>query len=38
MYGRTGEEIRNWRGMKRAEKMATEQKAAAWVEMLKKYF
>ncbi|VXC20711.1 hypothetical protein PSEUDO8O_30584 [Pseudomonas sp. 8O] len=24
--------------MKRAEKMATEQKAAAWVEMLKKYF
>jgi len=34
--GRTCEEIRKWRGMKRPEKMATVQKAAVRVKALAK--
>lgn len=34
--GRTREEIRKWRGMKRPEKMATVQRAAARVKALLK--
>ncbi|WP_338110411.1 DUF1289 domain-containing protein [Phytopseudomonas seleniipraecipitans] len=34
--GRTGEEIRKWRGMKRPEKMATVQKAARMKAIAKK--
>ncbi|MFK3776531.1 DUF1289 domain-containing protein [Pseudomonas sp. NPDC089406] len=34
--GRTREEIRKWRGMKRPEKMATVQRAAARVKALVK--
>lgn len=34
--GRTREEIRKWRGMKRSEKMATVQKAAARMKALAK--
>ncbi|MFK8328658.1 DUF1289 domain-containing protein [Pseudomonas sp. BJa5] len=34
--GRTREEIRKWRGMKRPEKMATVQKASARLKSLNK--
>jgi predicted Fe-S protein YdhL (DUF1289 family) len=34
--GRTREEIRKWRGMKRPEKMATVQKAAARMKVIAK--
>lgn len=34
--GRTREEIRKWRGMKRPEKMATVQRAAARVKVIEK--
>ena len=34
--GRTREEIRNWRGMKRPEKMAAVQKATARLKVINK--
>ena len=36
--GCTREEVRNWRGMKRPDKMDSVQKAAARVKVIKKYF